>query len=81
MTVGIDHKRADAMLEFIITKLVYLAVLSGTILVIPVEALAAIPAVAQVAAEYVPELLLLALGIGVLIALDTVSWPILTKKK
>ena len=69
------------MLEFIITKLVYLAVLSCTILVIPVEALAAIPTVAQVAAEYVPELLLLALGIGVLIALDTVSWPILTKKK
>ncbi len=69
------------MLEYIVTKLVYVALLSGTMLAVPVEALAAIPTVALVAAEYLTELTLLAIGIFVLVALDTMSWPILTRKK
>lgn len=69
------------MLEYLISKLAYVAIVSGTILAVPVEALAAIPAVAQVAAEYIPEISLLIAGIAILVALDTMSWPILTRKK
>ncbi|MEO1494422.1 MAG: hypothetical protein AAFV19_19930 [Pseudomonadota bacterium] len=69
------------MLEFFLSKLVYLTVLSGTMFVIPVEALAALPAVVQVASEYVTELSLLIAGIAILIAVDTMSWPFLTRKK
>lgn len=69
------------MLEYIVTKLTVLFTLSGAFLAMPAEAAAVLPYVADFAAGYAIELTLFAVGITVLVALDTLSWPLLTKKK
>lgn len=69
------------MLKHARMNILHLALIALAAIVLPIEAYAAIPSIAQAAMQLLNDYAVVLFGVGAVIVLDTFAWPMLTKSK
>jgi hypothetical protein len=78
--MGTEQKGLN-MLKNIGLNVLHLGLIAFVAAVLPIEAYAAIPSLAEAAVQLMQDYAVILFGIAGLVVLDTFAWPMLTNKK